>query len=231
MPLKTIAIKFSDPEIPFEAASELLAHLTYPEDVARQRIFSDALCRYGHLAKSTRNLNWAFSAHQIRPRILVSGNEAFSKSLHAGCNRLDDFLGLSLNVFIPHAFDFLAQGNCEDVAKDTVSSLNKIIITILDRKGRSKESRSTFITNVWVPLRPVFHLAFAYAHVVFFKPGNGDYDRKGRPMYEIITPYPEKNTVLDILDCAEAIRRLLPAIPSMDASFSEDETIKFIAET
>jgi hypothetical protein len=232
MPLKTIAIKFSDPEIPFEAASELLSKFAYPEEAHRQRTFGDALCRFEHLAESKRNPNWAFSAHQIRPRIFVSGIDAFAKNLHEGWKTLDEFLGLSLNIMIPHVFDFLARDDCEGVAKDLVPGLNKIVETILDHKGRSRGSRSTVIADVWVPLRPVFHLAFAYAYVVFFRPVKGNYDRQSRPLYELITPYPAKSTLLGVLEYAEIIMSVLSSMPSMNKlNFREDETIKFVAET
>jgi hypothetical protein len=229
MPLKTIAIKFPDPEIPFEAASELLSHLAYAEDAHRQRSFGDALCRFAHLEESIRNSDWAFSAHQIRPRILVATANAFAKNLHEGLKRLDSRLGVSLNAMMPHILDFAAPDGYERTAEDALPSLNKTIRTILNRKGRSEGSRSTLITDVWTPMKPVFHLAFTYAFVVFFKPVYGNYNRNGRSMMEIITPFPNKNTLLEIIDYAETTRTLLPAMKDLD--FREDETIKFVAET
>jgi hypothetical protein len=72
-------------------------------------------------------------------------------------------------------------------------------------------------------MKPVAHLAFTYAFVRYIK--SNDYERNGRHIMDMITPFPSTSVLIDIIDGAEAIRQCFPAICGL--TIDEKETISF----
>jgi hypothetical protein len=222
MPAKTVLVRFPEPDIPFEVASELLSYIAYPEDPQRQRTFADCLCRFGHRKESLRNPDWASSPHLIRPRIFAAESQSFIKLLYVGMRILNDRFEVALNVMMPSITEFIKPDEIKN-AGFIIPSINESIKTILLTKGRSIKSRPNYLAEIWSPMKPVAHLAFTYAFVQFIKSNN--YERNGRYIMDMVTPFPSTSVLIDIINYAEAIRRCFPEICGL--TIDEVETISF----
>ena len=127
---------------------------------------------------------------------------------------------------MPHICAFATLDDDHTPVEEALPRLNDIAERILILQGKSSGSRATFMDDVWAPTKPVAHLAFTYAYFVFLKPHLSDPNWKGSPISEILSPYPSRNTIRQIIDYAEAVRTILPELGSH--RFAENETIQFV---
>jgi hypothetical protein len=224
MPLKIIGVRFEEPAVPFEAASELLSYVAYPSDERKRRRFSAALCRVEHLQEAQRKSEWACFPQRIRPLIFAPNDESFVRDLHFGINTLRLRLITATAMLMPHLIAFVTGKNPPKV-EGFAPTVENIARYIMEKEGLNLDtSESTFKSRVWAPTRPVAHLAFSFAQKVFIKRWG-----KAKTMQEILTPYPDEEVLRNIMDHAENIRTILPKLRQF--RFSEDDTIKFVRQT
>jgi hypothetical protein len=223
MPLKTIAIKFTDPDVPFETASNLLSHLAHPGDPVRQASLSNCLCRAEHCAESDRNPAWQLSPQRMRPQIFAMSDDAYAGDLHYGMRTLSNRFDAALNMLIQHIDSFVY----DDLPKD-LPTLQNSIDGILKHRKKSIGTRKTYIKREWTPTKPVVHLAFAYGFMVFLKPNINNTAWLNLPFKEKLSPYPKLTMIYNVLKMAEIIRSVLPELL---LGFNENDTIQFVADT
>lgn len=229
MPLKTIGIRFEEPAVPFEAASELLSYVAYPGDERKRRSFSAALCMVEHLNEQQRNPEWAFSPQRIRPIIFFPKYNLFVRDLSFGVETLRLRLITATGMLMPHLVAF-ATGDTPQKVEGFPPTVENVTQYIMRHEGWTLgTSESTFKSRVWAPTKPVAHLAFAFALIVFIKRWETHASGKAKTMHKLLTPYPEEEVLRKIMDHAENIRTILPKLRQF--RFSEDDTIKFVQQT
>src|SRR5579862_5666721 len=227
MPLKIIGIRFSEPTVPFEVASELLSYIAYPNDEPERGRFSAALCRMEHLQEAQRNPAWAFSAQRIRPWIFVPG-DALAKDLRDGVEILRRRITAAAAILMPHLIAFATEKSPPTIEGfyPTIANISQYIMS---HRGLSTETGKTFEARDWAPAKPVAHLAFSFAQLVLIKRWEKQATGKVKTMHDILTPYPDEELLRKIMDNAEVIRTILPELDQVQ--FSEDDTIKFVPQT
>jgi hypothetical protein len=223
MPLRTIAIRFTDPEVPLETASELLSYIAFPlQYEARRQKLATALCRFGHRNEMIRDSIWGRTPQLVRPVIFF--DEQYEKEAYknlvtilkrlttAVLMLLSDLTSLWLNE--PPLKIFESAPNASNIAKNIAKSL-----------GLSEQSESTIRSRVWAQTKPVSHLAFSYFCFALNKRWEQETDLASKRMIDLITPYPDKATLFKILTASETIR---PHLSKLRYEFSDDNTIKFV---
>jgi hypothetical protein len=223
VPIKTIEVPFSDPPVPFEVASIILSFVAYPDDIPGRKRFFRELCRREHIMEEQKRWRQGSPPKLIRPIILTSQDDAnWLKGLHtlrlhlvAANEMLSPFISAHETGRRPLAREGGLPATVENIAS-----------ILLEREGRQDGSVSTFITRYWMPIRPIAHLAFSLAELVYaarwkaLKPG-------WKHIEQIISPYPDDVLASRILQRAEAVRMFLPELEQV--RFSEDRTVSFIA--
>jgi hypothetical protein len=220
--MQVCEIEFSDPEIPFEAASILLSFILYPVEADERTRFSRALCRLEHRAATLRDPKWRSSPQWVRPNIFF---DAISKeALQKEVNDLVLRIVTAVSMLLPHLHGIDRSDLPIFGDKPTVSN---IAWEISKRSGRSEKSGSRITSDVWAPTKPVAHLAYAYWGCVFQELWKNDNELATKNPIDIISPLADKEQLLRVIYCAELIRQELLELPS--SRFEEDNMIKIIA--
>jgi hypothetical protein len=218
--MRVCEIEFSDPEIPFEAASILLSFIAYPTQADERSRFSRDLCRLEHRAATLRNPEWRSSPKLVRPDIFF---DAISKeSLQAEVNNLVLRIVTCVSMLLPHLHGIDRPDLPIFGEKPTVTN---IAWEISKAAGKSKKSGSDIISEVWAPAKPVAHLAYAYWACVFQERWKDDHELATKNPISINSA--DKQQLLKVLYYAELIRRELLEPPA--SRFKEDDLIKFTA--
>jgi hypothetical protein len=224
MPMKTIPIRFTDPEVPFETASELLSYIAFPlQDNARRRKLATALCRFVHRHEMIRDPVWGTTPQLVRP--VVFSDEQYEKearkNLETILKRLSTAVLMLLSDLVslwsgePSIEIFNSAPNSSNIAKNIAKSL-----------GKKEGSESTIRSKVWAPTRPVSHLAFCYYWLALKKRWEQESNLTNKRTIDLISPYPDKTTLLQIISDSEKLRFDLFKLRRYD--FSDDNTIKFV---
>jgi len=224
MPLKTIPIRFPDPEVPFEVASELLSYIAFPlEEDARRMKLSRALCRFGHRHEMISDPIWGRTPQMVRPAIFIDEQyekEAFKdvvtilkRMTTAVLMLLSDLVSLWSNE--PSIEIFGSEPNASNIAENIAKAL-----------GLSKKSESNIRSGAWAPARPISHLAFCYWMLGLKARWEQDDIHANTRAVDLISPYPDRNTLFKIISNSEIVRTDLAKIHRYD--LSDDNTIKFV---
>jgi hypothetical protein len=220
--MRVCEIRFSNPEIPFEAASLLLSYIAYPSDTDERTEFSRALCRWEHRAEALRNPEWRSSPKLARPVIFFK--EISAKTLPKQIDNLMLRIVTCVSMLLPQLHrvsesDVLPFGNNP--------SVSNIARNISELSGKSKKSGADIISDVWAPAKPVAHLAYAYWDCVLDErlENNPEFAAKSRS--EMLTPLADQKRLLRVISYAELIRQELLALPG--SRFKEGDMIKFVA--
>jgi hypothetical protein len=223
MPLKTIPIRFPDPEVPLETASELLSYIAFPlQDDNRRRKFAAALCRFGHRHEMIRDPIWG---KLIRPFVFAPDEQTFYRDLHFGLETLRRHLITASLILHPH-FESLKTGKPLPTIEGLSPTVDNVTQVLARLEGWDEfESQSTFESRVWTSVRPVAHLAFCFFHKVFKRRIRSTLGQD-KGMFEIISPYPDEETLRDIVLISEKFRKYLPKLKPL--RFVENQTIEFV---
>jgi hypothetical protein len=215
-------IRFSNPEIPFEAASLLLSYIAYPSDTDEQTEFSRALCRWEHRAATLRNPEWRSSPKLVRPIIFFKAIS--TKTIQKQVDNLMLRIVTCVSMLLPqlHRID-----EPDPPLFGNSPSVSKIARNISELSGKSKQSGADIISDVWAPAKPVAHLAYAYWDCVLDERLENDPEFATKSRCEMLTPLPDKEQLLRIISYAELIRQELLDLPG--SRFEEDNMIKVIA--
>lgn len=81
---------------------------------------------------------------------------------------------------------------------------------------------------MWTPVRPVAHLALCF-HAKVFNRRFREVAGQDKAMFDIISPYPDEESLRDFLRTSESIRIVLPRLGHL--RFKENETIQFVELT
>jgi hypothetical protein len=223
MPLKTIGIEFWKPAISFDAASELMSYVAYPENDNKRIRFAAALCRVEHLLQ--RDPQWKVTPKLIRPSVFAPNEKTFYHDLHDGLETLRRHLTTASLILHPH-FESLKTGKPLPKIDGLPPTVDNVTQVMARREGWDEvQSQSTFESRVWNAVKPVAHLAFCFFHKVCMRRNQSPSGRT-HGMLESINPYPDEETLRDILRISELFRRHLPKITLL--RFHEDETIQFV---
>jgi hypothetical protein len=221
MPLKTIGIEFMKPAIPFDAASELMSYIAYPKNEKKRTRFSAALCRVEHLRQ--KDHQWRVTPTLVRPNVFAPDEKTFSRDLCLGLETLRVHLQAASLILHPH-FESLKTGKRLPTIEGKAPTVDNITQIMARRESwNDAASQSTFESRVWTPVRPVAHLAFTFFNRVCGKrPSHG----QKQNMLESLSPYPDEDTLREILRISELRRRLLPTFKLL--RFVENQTIHFV---
>jgi hypothetical protein len=227
MPRETIKILIRG-AAPFEAASQLMSHVAYPNklDKKNRERFADALCRAAHLTNEHFHKGWCRSPQQIKPHIFYDKDGVFQKSLNSGTSILMQRSVTSLAMLGSH-LEAVETGRRPPRFIDLPPTVENVSIYLMDAFRRT--NLSTFKTKVWGPARPVAHMAFATS--VEFIPFFNEYkpsDNTGIPIRDLFGwLFPSDDFLYAAFSVAERIRLSLPQMRQFH--FKEDETIQFVA--
>jgi len=221
MPLKTLEIPFSDPPVPFEVASVLLAFIAYPDDVQSRKNFFRELCRHEHISREPKRNRAESIPKLIRPIIFSSPRDGdWIKGLEA----LRLHLLLASEILAPFVSSHETKGRLATRRRSS-ASVEEIGTNLMMREGW-ETSLSTFLTRYWVPIRPIAHLAFSLAELVYA--GRWKASKEGwKHISQWISPYPDDGLALRVLERAEVVRLFLPELEHV--RFTEEKTVRFIA--
>jgi hypothetical protein len=164
--------------------------------------------------------------------LLGSSSHLFSRRMNKrfvviftfGLETLRKHLITATLILLPHLQSFRTGKKPQTIEgpSPTVDNITQIIARLED--WDEVESQFTFEKRVWSPVRPVVHLAFC----IFFKLfGRLAPDTAGqsKTMFDIISPYPDEESLHDILRTSENVRSILPKLGHL--RFTEDKTIQF----
>jgi hypothetical protein len=221
MPLKTLEIPFSVPPVPFEVASLLLSFVAYPDDVPSRKSFFRELCRREHISQERKHHRAESIQKLIRPILFSSQRDGdWIKGLEA----LRLHLLIASEILAPFV-SLHETGKKLATRKGCSATVKEIGTSLMIREGW-ETSISTFQTRYWVPIRPIAHLAFSLAELVYadrWKASKGGW----KHIQRWISPYPDDGLALRVLERAEVVRLFLPELKRV--RFSEERTIRFIA--
>jgi hypothetical protein len=217
--MRVCEIRFSDPEIPFEAASVLLSYIAYPSNTDEQLEFFRVLCRWEHRAATLRNPEWRSSPKLIRPDFLFG--EISDRDVRKKINNLMLRIATCAAILYP-------QLNHID-QPDLPMSWNNPTVANISRNisSKSKKSESRVIADVWAPAKPVAHLAYAYWSCVLDERWKNDPGFATQSPGQMLTPLADQEQLLGVINHAESIRRDLLELPG--SRFDERDMIKFTA--
>jgi hypothetical protein len=227
MPLRTIPIRFSDPEIPFEVASELLSYIAHPIEAARQRRLAHALCRLEHRQETLRNPEWRSTPQLIRPHMFFQ--QMPDQYIKKDICRLLERVVAATGMLLPHLLSYQVNEAPLNIFGSAPTATN-IARHMVQFKGGSENSQSTFSSTVWGPTKPVAHLAISYWEYVFMERWSQDDKLAQKHPVDIISPYPDNKTAVNIIENAERIRCILPRLRP-HFKFSDDKIIRFVIAT
>ena len=220
--MRVCEINFSHPEIPFEAASVLLSFIAYPTQADERSRFSRLLCRMQHRAASIRNPEWRSSPKLVRPDIFF---DEVSKDIYqAEVKDLVLRIATCASMLLPHLLDIDPSDLSIFGEKPTVSNIARVISKA---SGRSKESGSDIISEVWAPAKPVAHLAYAYWICILDERCKNDPEIASKNPIDINTPLADQGQLLDVIQRAESTRQQLLEVSR--SRFEEYSMIKFVA--
>jgi hypothetical protein len=146
---------------------------------------------------------WGRTPQLVRPAIFF--DEQYEKE--ASKNLVTVLKGLTTAVLMllsdlvsqwsnePPLEIFGSAPNASNIAKNIAKSL-----------GLSEGSESTIRSTVWAPIKPVAHLAFSYFCFALNKRWEREIDLASKRMIDLISPYPDRATLLKIISASETIR-------------------------
>jgi hypothetical protein len=223
MPLKTIPIRFPDPDVPFEVASEILSYIAFPlEGDAERRRVARALCRLEHRHEMLREPGWGGTAQLVRPDIF------FDESEKEVVNDVVKILKRLTTAVLMLLSDLVSLWSSEPPAEifGSAPTASRIAKSIAKSLGLSEGSESTIRSRVWAPAKPVSHLAFCYWMLALKTRWEQDDNLANTPVIDLISPYPDRLTLFKIISHSERIRSDLAKLRRYD--FSDDNTMQFI---
>ena len=217
MPLATIEVRFFDPPVPFDAASDLLSLVAYPKDKDRQKrnSFALALCRREHIARWRQGREC--SPEWIRPIVFFQREPNFKRSMRDGLKKLRLALITASEILTPH-LNAVETGRRPRTIDRFSRTVTYICQTIMEREGWRGEDLSTFESKVWGPIRPIAHLAFSLSQLVNVSEQGDEY----------LSSFRDDDILIKMLERAEAIRLILPKLPGFQ--WVEDDTIRILAK-
>jgi hypothetical protein len=223
MPLKTVGIEFCRPAIPFDVASELMSYVAYPKNDNKRVRFAAALCRVEHLIQ--RDPQWKVTPKLIRPSVFAPKEKTFYRDLHDGLETLRRNLTTASLILHPH-FESHKTGKPLPKIEGLPPTVDNVTQVMARLEGWDEfGSQSTFESTVWNPVKPVAHLAFCFFHKVCMR-RNQSASGQTNTVLESIRPYPDEETLREIIRISELYRRHLPEITLL--RFHEDQTIQFV---
>jgi len=223
-----IGMRFTKPAIPFDVASELISYVAYPKNDQKRVRFAAALCRVEHLRQAKNDPQWRFTPRLIKPFVFAPNEQTFRRDLSFGLETLRKHLITATLILLPHLQSFRTGKKPQTIEglSPTVDNITQIIAGL---EGWDEvESQSTFETRAWSPVRPVAHLAFCIFFKLFGRLAS-DTAGQSKTMFDIISPYPDEESLHDILRTSESVRSILPKLRHL--RFTEDETIQFVEAT
>jgi len=128
-------------------------------------------------------------------------------------------------MLLPHLLSYQVNEPPPNIYGSAPTATN-IARHMVQFKGGSEKSESTFRSTVWAPTKPAAHLAISYWEHVFMARWNQDDKLARKHPVDIISPYPDNKTAINIIENAERIRCILPRLTQFDCS--DDKTIKFV---
>jgi hypothetical protein len=216
--MHSLEISYSEPTVPFELASFLLSCIAFAGDGSKQSAFERALCRR-ELSNADRGLHGSTESvpRLIRPVVFISSKCDYYND---GVRNIRRRLSLAAKMLpLVQSYETNAKppkvGGARLFVYDVASA-----VTI--EHGLSEGTASTVLDD-WGKIRPLAHLAFALAELVYEKrsmePVGGWKDLR-------LSPLPDEESSLQVLERAEHIRLLLPEIKWL--RFKTERLVKLV---
>jgi hypothetical protein len=225
MPLKVVQIRFEDPPVSFDAASEILSYIAYPIDENQRAKFAATLCRFSHLYQSRKDPRHGDMPHLIRPKHFETLGGIEAGEVYRGMELIRRRLPMAFSMLLPFLIARATGRNPKKVG-GFEATVDNICQQIIEQNGVDASNNiSNFKTRIWSPTRPVAHLAFALHFEVYNKRVN-DVNKNDEDVLEILCPHPTDMLLMQVLGTAEAVRVWLPSLARV--RFKEEDTIMFV---
>jgi hypothetical protein len=149
------------------------------------------------------------------------------ESLRDGLKKLRLGLITASGMLTPH-LQALETGRRPPKIEGLPPSVKHIAQITMISEGWKGKTESSFKSKVWGPIRPVAHLAFAFSQLAHIDRRAKASEWGRNSMKEMLSPFPDDDMIIEIIERAETIRLLLPKLGQF--RFSEERTIRFVAK-